>query len=100
MAWRGGEVTISATAQRLSIALGLGNDLACSEIAFSTLTGNSGPVFIGPSTLTTTTNRWAQVAANSNLVKIGPTDRGALALGEVFVVGTASDKLFVSVLER
>ena len=100
MAWRGGELTVAATATQLSAALGLSSDLSCSEIQFSALTGNAGTIWIGPSTVTATTNRRLQVQANTNGVKIGPTDRGCVALGEVYFIGTANDKLFVSVLER
>lgn len=95
MAWTGGEVTVAATATRLSTALGLDDDTHCTELKFSTLAAN--PVYFGPSTVTTTTNRRLVVAGANVTATLGPDSYGGYTLGAIYFVGTNSDKLLVSV---
>lgn len=96
MAWTGGEVTVAAAATRLSTALGLDNDTHVTEIRVATLAAN--PVYFGPSTLTATTNRRAVVAgANTSIPLYGPENYSSATLGDFYFIGTASDKLLVSI---
>ena len=94
MAWSGGEVTVAATATRLSTALGLANDTKCTEVQFTTIAANA--VYLGPSTLTATTNRRGSIAGANTSYKLGPDPYSGFTLGDIYFIGTASDKLLVS----
>ncbi len=95
MAWLGAEVTVTASAQKLSTALGLEDITKAQEIVFTTLA--AGAVYIGPSTLTATTNRRGAVAGANVSYKLGPFAAGGPTLGELYFIGTLNDKLLVSV---
>lgn len=90
MALMGTEYTVTATAARPFA----GQHVPCQQIVFSGLTGNTASAYIGGSGLTATTNRLAEVVKGGNYT-IGPFATGPFYLDDIYVVGTANDKLFI-----
>lgn len=92
--------TVTASAVRLTTAMGVtpgsDGDLVAKQILFQGRTANTGLVFIGDATVSATDYGFA-VDKGVTTISLGPVQLG-LRLQEIYIIGTASDKLQITIL--
>lgn len=93
--WFGGEVTVTATPTNLTQSLGLRENQSAYFLDLRALTSNVGVVYIGPSSLTATTNRRAFILDGESYT-FESMPMYLVDTNDVYLVGTAGDKVLVS----
>ena len=99
MALGGGQYTVTASAVNVTTALGMAQKIHCKCIQIQGKTGNTGITYIGASNVTNApANAMAQVPATSTWTS-GYNDGSPINTDEVFIVGTAADVVFITLIE-
>lgn len=75
------------------------DDVGCRQISlFVPASGNSGTVYIGGSNAAvSSTNYGYAMLATGNLISYGWYETGPLKLSDIYVIGTAGDKVFITI---
>lgn len=98
MASYGGQYTVTATATSLTNALGLSAGMYCANIDVKAPSGNSGVIYLGPSTVTNVpANARVAIAAGEGWSS-GPTPTHIINTDQLYIVGTANDIAFIHLL--
>lgn len=98
MASYGGQYTVTATATKLTTALGLSAGVYCSNIDIKCPIGNTGSVYLGPSTVTNVPAFARVQIAPAESWSSGPTGIHIINTEELYIVGTANDIAFIHLL--
>jgi len=98
MAYGGGQYTVTASAVTLTSALGLSAKVHCKNIDVRAKSTNAAAVYLGPSTVTNVpANARVEIPA-SGWWSSGPYDGNTLNTDEIYIVGTANDVVFISLV--
>lgn len=98
MASMGGQYTVTASAVKLTTALGLSAPVPCCNIDIRASRANAGTVYIGPSTVTNVPANARVAIAAGEYWSSGPTSQHIINTDELYIVGTANDIVFVHLL--
>jgi hypothetical protein len=98
MASYGGQYTVTASAVKMTTALGLTDAIPAAAIDIKAKSTNSGIVYIGPSTVTNTPTNARVALAAGDAWTSGPTSTHIISTNELYIVGTASDVVFIHII--
>ncbi len=89
----GGPITVTATARNLTQGLALAERLFLPTLVIRADVGNAGTVWVGTSTVTTTTNQLGYVKAGESL----SINLAGLYFNtdDLYLVGTLNDKVYL-----
>ncbi len=107
MSWRHYALTLSGVAQRVSSVLtnteaGGPQDVACRQIIFSADPANGNVLYIGGVGVSDTSHAFAldpTQATAKDRESIGPFEAGPVKLSEFWVLGTATQRLMIGIVE-
>lgn len=92
--------TVTASAANLASVLSdaAKEDVGCRQISlFVPPSGNSGTVYIGGVNGLTTTSYGFSIPSTGGLYSLGWYDCGPVKLSDIYIVGTANDKVYISI---
>ena len=95
--FKGGPVTITASAQSLTTGLALGQNLVFSHMAIRADKANAGRVWLGLSNVTTTTNQLGFIDAGEAFEVA--LERVYSDTGQLYLIGTAADKVYIAMVQ-
>lgn len=74
------------------------DDVGCRQISlFVPASGNSGTVYVGGSNGLTTASYGFAMVATGALISYGWYETGPVKLSDIYVVGTAGDKVYITI---
>ena len=98
MAYFTKQYTLTATATSLTTVMGFTEKKHITHLSVKGKTGNAAACYLGPSTVTNTpTNAGMELAAGA-LWQAGIAPLHALNSDEIFIVGTAADVAFITLI--
>lgn len=98
MASMGGQVTVTASAVKLTTALGLSAGVPCTNIDVKASSGNAGTTYLGGSTVTAVPANARIALAAGQTWSSGPVPQHIINTDELYIIGTTNDVVFVHLL--
>jgi hypothetical protein len=98
MAWLGTQYTVTGTAAKLTTVLSLTVKQPVRQLDIKAGSANAGRIFLGPSTVTAVpANARVDIAPDKAWSSVAVTAH-SLNTDEVYIVGTASDIAYISII--